>query len=159
MVELCKISELFTIKYGNSFELVNLEQCSSKEDDAIPFISRTEKNNGVSAYIEPVSEAEPNAKHALTVAVGGSVLATFYQSKPFYTGFHVLLLYPKREMSKIEMLFYAYCIRLNKYKYSYGRQANKTLKDILIPKTMPLVFNDTIKNTIEVVNEIIAANF
>jgi Type I restriction modification DNA specificity domain len=33
----------------------------------------------------------------------------------------------------VEMLFYAKCITVNKYKYNYGRQANKTLKDILIP--------------------------
>ena len=30
-------------------------------------------------------------------------------------------------------LYYCACIRANKYKYNYGRQANKTLKDIMIP--------------------------
>jgi hypothetical protein len=35
------------------------------------------------------------------------------------------------------MLFYAKYISANKYRYNYGRQANKTLKDILLPEKMP----------------------
>lgn len=31
------------------------------------------------------------------------------------------------------MLYYCTIIEANKYRYSYGRQANKTLKDILVP--------------------------
>lgn len=134
---LCKISDLFTIKYGNSLELVNLFQCENTDTNAVPFVSRTEKNNGVSAFVEPLLEVQPNAAHTLSVAVGGSVLSTFYQPEPFYTGFHILVLHPNKTYSKIEMLFYAYCIQMNKYKYNYGRQANKTLKDIVIPETMP----------------------
>jgi hypothetical protein len=133
MNKLVKISDLFHIKYGNSLELINLDQCKSTEKKSIPFVSRTEKNNGVSAFIYKIFNVEPNPAHTLTVAVGGSVLSTFYQPLPFYTGFHILVLLPKREMSLIEMLYYAKCISSNKYKYNYGRQANKTLKDILIP--------------------------
>jgi len=32
------------------------------------------------------------------------------------------------------------CIRRNKYKYNYGRQANKTLKDVLVPQSIPQEF-------------------
>lgn len=35
------------------------------------------------------------------------------------------------------LLFYAYVIRKNKYRYNYGRQANKTLKAIVIPEFIP----------------------
>lgn len=31
------------------------------------------------------------------------------------------------------MLYYCTVIEANKYRYSYGRQANKTLKDISVP--------------------------
>ena len=41
---------------------------------------------------------------------------------------------PKQELSEEQMLYYAFAIESNKYKYNYGRQANRTLKDILIPK-------------------------
>ena len=109
-MKLVKISDLFDIHYGNSFELINLEECKKDNINAVNFVSRTGKNNGI--------------------------LATFYQSQPYYTGFHVLVLHPKKIYSELEMIFYCYCIRKNKYRYNYGRQANKTLKDILIPEEM-----------------------
>ena len=137
MNNLVKVSDLFTIKYGNSLELINLVQCKSTDKNSVPFVSRTENNNGVSAYVEMELDVDKNSAHTLTVAVGGSVLSTFYQPLPFYTGFHVLVLEPKKEMSAVEMLFYAKCISANKYKYNYGRQANKTLKNILIPSQIP----------------------
>ncbi len=137
MNNLVKISNIFNLNYGNSLELINLEKCSSTDYNSIPFVSRSEKNNGISAFVYEMIDIETNPKHTLTVALGGSVLSTFYQPLPFYTGFHVLVLSPKKKMSVEEMLFYAKCISSNKYKYSYGRQANKTLKDLLIPKNTP----------------------
>lgn len=138
MSKLVKISDLFNVNYGNSLELINLEQCKSTDLHSIPFISRTEKNNGVSAFVYKMIDIDSNPAHTLSVAVGGSVLSTFYQPMPYYTGFHVLILQPKKEMNATEMIYYAKCISSNKYKYNYGRQANKTLKDILIPERPPL---------------------
>jgi hypothetical protein len=132
--ELVKVSDLFDIKYGNSLELINLEQCEISDLGATPFVSRTEKNNGISAFVYKNFDIEPNPAHTLSVAVGGSVLSTFYQPLPYYTGFHILILCPKKQMNTMEMLFYARLISSNKYKYSFGRQANRTLKDILIPR-------------------------
>ena len=137
MNNLVKISELFTIKYGNSLELINLVQCKSTDKKSVPFVSRTENNNGVSAYVETELDVEPNPAHTLSVAGGGSVLSTFYQSFPYYSGRDLYVLVPKAKMNVIEMLFYAKCISANKYKYNYGRQANKTLKNILIPSQIP----------------------
>lgn len=140
MNDLVKISDLFHIRYGVNFELINLTQCKSTGYNAIPFVSRTEKNNGVSAFVEKRIDIEPNPAHTLSVAVSGSVLSTFYQPKPYYSSFHIFVLVPQKKMSVVEMLFYAKCISINKYKYSYGRQANKTLKDILIPNKIPTDF-------------------
>ena len=137
MEKLVKVSDIFNIQYGVTFELFNLTQCKSTHYNAIPFVSRTEKNNGVSAFVEKLLDVEPNPAHTLSVAVGGSVLSTFYQPKPYYSGFHIFVLVPKIKLSIIEMLFFAKCISANKYKYNYGRQANRTLKDILIPSKAP----------------------
>jgi hypothetical protein len=141
IMELISLYKLFDIKYGNSFELINLEQCDKIEKDAINFVSRTEKNNGISAFVKRLNEIEPNKANTITVAVSGSVLSTFLQSQPYYTGFHIMVLSPITEMTQLELLFYAMCIRVNKYKYNYGRQANKTLKDILVPKKIPIAFS------------------
>lgn len=48
-----------------------------------------------------------------------------------------MVLEPKKEMSFNEKLFYCMCIQKNAYRYSYGRQANKTLRDIVIPENVP----------------------
>lgn len=124
-----RLDELFEIKNSQSLELINCEE----EDNGINFISRTSVNNGTSAKIKKLDNVEPMPENALTVALGGSVLSTFYQDKPFYTAFHIACLYPKNKLNKQQMLYYAYVIEANKYKYSYGRQANRTLKDLLLP--------------------------
>lgn len=140
-MKLVKISDLFEIKNGNGFELINMEEVKSDEPYSCNFVSRTEKNNGISARVE-LNTTKPFSANTITVAVGGSVLSTFVQSEPYYTGFHVQILIPKKEYSDIEMQYYAYCIKQNKYRYNYGRQANKTLKDILIPEKIPEDWDD-----------------
>ncbi len=136
-MKLVKISDLFEIKNGNGFELINMDEVQDNSTRHCNFISRTEKNNGISARVE-LRDVEPFPANTITVAVGGSVLSTFVQTEPYYTGFHIQILIPKNKYSDIEMQFYAFCIRKNKYRYNYGRQANKTLKDILIPENIPL---------------------
>jgi hypothetical protein len=71
--------------------------------------------------------------NVITVALGGSVLSSFYQDEPFYTSFHIACLYPKQNLTKEQMIYYACIIEQNKYRYNFGRQANKTLKSILVP--------------------------
>ncbi len=125
----CKVSELFDIQYGNSLELVYLD----KQEDGINFVSRTAKRNGVSAKVARLPFLPPFPAGLITVAAGGSVLETFLQISPFYTGFHVMVLTPLVKMSNAVKLYYCQCIRQNQYKYSYGRQANSTLAELQIP--------------------------
>ncbi len=128
MVEL---QDLFDIYYGNSLDLNKLEL----SDDGINFVSRTSKNNGVSAVVEEVQGMTKMPKGAITVSLGGSVLEAFLQPEDFYTGYHIYCLETKDgiELSDSEKLFYCSCIRANKYKYSYGRQANRTLRSLKVP--------------------------
>ena len=139
-----RLDEMFDVVYGVNLELVNLTQCRSTDVGAVPFVSRSENNNGVSAFVEREFEIEPNPAHTLSVAGGGSVLSTFYQPFPYYSGRDLYILIPKRKKNIVEMIFYAQCIRANKFKYSYGRQANKTLRDIMIPDAMPKRLMETL---------------
>lgn len=124
-----RLEDLFEVNYGHSLELNRLKI----SEDGVNFVSRTAKNNGVSAKVERVPYAEPTEIGVITVAFGGSVLETFLQPEPFYSGYHIGLLRPKTEMLDSVKLFYCACIRANKYRYNYGRQANRTIKDIFIP--------------------------
>lgn len=73
---------------------------------------------------------EPQPKNTITVAGGGSVLATFLQPQPFYSGRDLYLLYPKEDISIHAKLFLVTVIKANKYRYNYGRQANVTLPSL-----------------------------
>jgi len=148
-MKLTKLSNLFEIRYGTSEELVNMNEFSHRENSSICFVSRTENNNGVSAFVEKKSDLVPIAANTLSVAVGGSVLSTFLQPYEYYTGFHVLILSPKVQMSERELIYYSICLKKNKYKYNYGRQANKTLKDILVPETVPEKFKNLEVNKLD----------
>ena len=48
-----------------------------------------------------------------------------------------MVLKPNKEMSIQDKLYYCMCIQANAYRYNYGRQANKTLKDLELPDTVP----------------------
>lgn len=129
-----KVKDLFTLHQGNGFELMNMEM---SEVSNINFVSRTAQNNGVVAQVAADNKIEPFPAGYVTVALGGSVLSAFVQNNPFYTAFHIMVLKPIKLMTLQEKLYYCMCITANAYRYSYGRQANKTLKDIELPDTIP----------------------
>ena len=127
------LSDLFEIRNGNSLALNKLERVEMK-DGGIPFISRIMRNNGISAYVAFVDGEETNAAGELSCALSGNgVLSTFLQERPFYTGYHVACLKPKINLNKQQLLFYCACITANRYRFSFGRQANKTLKNLQLP--------------------------
>lgn len=123
------LGDIFDVQLGTNLELLRLV----KQADGVNFISRTAKNNGVTAKVALVPGVSPTLGGVLSVAGGGSVLETFVQFEPFYSGRDLFVLRPKTAMGAEELMFYAACIRANKWRYSYGRQANRTLKDLPIP--------------------------
>lgn len=150
-MKLVKISKLFDVEYGHSLELNRL----TKDDSGINFVSRTSKNNGVSAIVEKLKDVEPNEAGTITVSLGGSVLETFLQTKPYYTGYHIYCLTPNIELTIAEKLYYCSCISANKFRYNYGRQANRTLRDLLIPdySEIPNWVNEVDANEFDNANE------
>lgn len=124
-----RLKDIFNLWYGVNLEVVN----STIVEKGIPFISRQSVNNGVVCYVAPIEGVKPNHAHTLSIAVSGSVLSTFYHDYEYYSGRDVYIAEPKEPMTKEEMLYYAYVIEQNKYRYNYGRGANRTFKDILVP--------------------------
>lgn len=130
-----KINEIFEVKYGINMELNACTIADDDDDDAVNFVARTESNNGVSAKVKPVDGKDPQPAGIITCAGGGSVLSTFLQEEPFYSGRDLYLLIPLQPMSKLAKLFCITVIKANKYRYSYGRQANVTLPflELMLP--------------------------
>lgn len=129
-----KINDLFTLDYGHSLELNRLEQSTSA--DAINFVGRAARNNGVTARVKPIQSLSPSPAGAITVALNGQGGAgvAFLQPFPFYSGFHVMVLCPKQPMTEQEKLWWVMCITANRFRFGFGRQANRTLKDLSLPE-------------------------
>jgi hypothetical protein len=105
-----------------------------REHGGVAFVSRKMGDNGISAYVASVTGVKPAPAGELTCALSGNgVLSTFLQDTPYYTGFHIARLKPRISMTRAQLLYYCVCIAANRYRFSYGRQANRTLKSILIP--------------------------
>lgn len=127
-----QIDDLFDVVYGVNLELNTCIETTKEDPDSVNFVSRSKDNNGVTAYIKPIEGLEPQDAGIITVAGGGSsVLSTFVQNEPFYSGRDLYLLIPKSEykkdMSMEVKLYICAVIMKNKYRYSFGRQANRTL--------------------------------
>ncbi len=127
-----KVSDLFNVKYGVNLELNACIESDKIEIDSVNFVARTAENNGVSARVMTIDGVEQQKKGLISVASGGSVLSTFLQNEPFYSGRDLYTLDSKDNISDEAKMFIITIIEQNKYKYSYGRQANKTLPDLLL---------------------------
>lgn len=74
----------------------------------------------------------------------------FLQTEPFYSGRDLFYLKPMTDLTLEQKLFYCMCIRANKFRFNYGRQANKTLRSLLVPQLSDvpawtrIVFNEVV---------------
>ena len=127
------LNQIFDIRYGHSLELNRLTK--AKPGEGVAFVSRKMGDNGISAVVEPVLGVDPAPAGDLSCALGGNgVLTTHLQEQPFYVGRDVTLLRPKTELRRSQILFYCLCVKANRFRYSYGRQANRTVGGLLVPK-------------------------
>lgn len=140
-MKLVTLDTLFYIDHGSDLELNKLNKVS----DGINYVSRTQKNNGVSAQVEVIPNKRPIPPNTISVTLGGSVLEAFLQKQEYYTSYHISILTAIEDMSDNEKLFYCMCIRENKFRYNFGRQANKTIEKLKVPSrdSIPKYVYDT----------------
>ncbi|MFJ2535749.1 restriction endonuclease subunit S [Microbacterium maritypicum] len=133
--QLVPISDFFEIDGGHALTLSRLTPAIAP--DGVNFVSRKTKDNGIAGRVMIPEGVVPAKAGTLSVALGATPLATFFHGEPYLTGFHVAVLTPKKEMSVGELLWWKLAIEANKYRYSYGRQANRTLSALLVPAAPP----------------------
>lgn len=131
-MKLVPLSELFEVVYGHQLDLNKMQRTS--DPDGVAFVNRTARHNGVVATVKRIDAVAPSPAGVLTIALGGSVLSTFLQIKPFYTGQNVAVATPRQPMSSAQLLYYAAAIKANAFRYSTcGREANRTFRSIMVP--------------------------
>jgi hypothetical protein len=106
------LSELFDIRKGKRLTKANMSAGNR------PFIGAIEKNNGVSAWVQKAL----HASNTITVNYNGSVAEAFYQPIPFWCSDDVNVLYPKFSLTPERALFICTVVRLERYRFSYGRK-------------------------------------
>lgn len=78
-MSLVPLSDIFDVVYGTNLELNAMEL----DEQGINFVSRTARNNGVSAKVRQFEDVEPIEAGVLTVAGGGLWLRLFYRLSHF----------------------------------------------------------------------------
>ena len=128
-----KLFRLFNIEYPP--QLIFSEQ--KKDSNGINFVSSSGKNNGVVSRVKQDKKNKLFKKGSITVPLKGSVLIAFIQPENFYIAHQIAVLTPIKEMTLSKKAYYCLCIRHNAFKYSFGRQADKTLREIELPARIP----------------------
>ena len=126
-----ELQEIFDIQYGNKLDLNKLDL----DPHGVLFVSRTSRNNGVSARVKELPGVKMMPAGSISVSLGGTkLLSSFVQDRPFYTAQNVAVLTPKISLTIQEKLYVCLCIERNRFKYSaFGREANRTIKTLKIP--------------------------
>jgi hypothetical protein len=109
-----KIDDLFDIKKGQRLTKAQMVHGTT------PFIGAIDNNNGLTAFIDrkPI-----HAGNTITVIYNGNgVGEAFYQDKPFWCSDDVNVLYPKFILTPAIALFLTAIIRLERYRFNYGRK-------------------------------------
>lgn len=131
-MKLVALKDIFDIKHGTKLDF---NKTIITNNNGINFVSRTSQRLGVIDKIEYIDGLTPLSAGLITISLGGSyLLSAFVQQEPFYTGQNIKILDPKITMDFKTKVFYCMCIAKNRFKYtSHGREANRTLDEILVP--------------------------
>jgi hypothetical protein len=105
--------KLFEIKKGKRLTKEDFMQGKT------PFIGAIDANNGYRDFIE---QAPIHKANTITINYNGSVAEAFYQPKDFWASDDVNVLYPKFELNPYVALFITTVVRLEKFRFNYGRK-------------------------------------
>ncbi|WP_330465146.1 restriction endonuclease subunit S [Micromonospora zamorensis] len=133
-----RLDALFHSKRGHDLDRNSLEDAEAPA--GVNYVSRVGRNNGVSGRVLLPSGFSPEPAGALTVALGSRnfAMATFVQPEPFATGQNIQILTPRNpDMPLVERLWWASCITANRFRFGFGRYANRTLDSLELPDSLP----------------------
>lgn len=162
------LTNYFNIVSSKQIDKMRLDIADINDVDALPFLSRSERDNGISDYCYPI-EDKINEGGVITIALDGSTGATFYQYHRFLSGQNIWILSPKPDkIARFDMkvaLFMVASIRKAVSHYTYNLSLTKArLSNIQVffplceDKSLDIAFiEDKMKQIkhIELLNEIL----
>lgn len=116
---------------GSLFEVKKGKRLTSEQqtDGSTPYIGAIDSNNGVANHIGQTPIHEGNT---ISLSYNGSIAEAFYQPEPFWATDDVNVLYMRPEVGVLTPavgLFLCTILRLEKYRYSYGRKWTKEVME------------------------------
>lgn len=124
------ITDLFKIEIAKSYNLNQLNEI----ENGVNYVSRTKKNNGVSALVEKLEDMKMYPKGTITVPlVGNSTMMASLQLKEYCCSQNIAVLTPLVDMSDAEKMFYSVFIQKQKDNFSYGRNGHSRISELDIP--------------------------
>ena len=123
------------IRFGNLFEEKEIYKAKaySKEEleiarfpsnNTISYVTRTEPNNSVEAFV--VNENLEHIEPGNALVVGDTTATVSYQKYPFVAGDHIVVIRPKW-LNEYNGLFFETILNKERFRYSYGRAFVKDL--------------------------------
>ena len=107
------LGDLFSISKGKRLTKANMTE------GLTPYIGASDSHNGVTARI---GQEAIHKGGTISVSYNGSVAEAFYQPNPFWATDDVNVLNPNFDMSAEIAIFLCTIIRLEKYRYNFGRK-------------------------------------
>ena len=99
------------------------------DNPSVNFVSRTEKNNGVSDIVDRIKGVEPFDAGNMTIALGGSIGKCFIQTEPFYTGQNMAVLYTKDLSTETKLFLSNIIMKESEIRFcAFGRELNRHIK-------------------------------
>lgn len=109
------IDEMYKAKAHAKVELTILNEI---QEDFVPFVTRTEVNNGVDCYV--LKNDLQNIEEGNAIVVGDTTSTISYQAQPFGTGDHIIVIRAKW-LNIYTGLFIVALLQKERFRYSYGR--------------------------------------
>ena len=114
------VEKLFDQIYKSvSYDDAELENVSSFEKDFLPYITRTDFNNGCKSFVQKTNSLAIEQGNA--IIIGDTTSTCFYQYSDFITGEHIVILRNDAWMNRETGLFVQTVLKKEKFRYSYGR--------------------------------------
>lgn len=132
------IEELFEISYPKSLVF----STTTPKKDGINFVSSKATDNGVVGKVEKMVGVKIYPAGCITVPLKGSVLEPSIQEAPCYVAHQIAVLTPKKPMSLLSKIYICTLIKANRYRFNYGRQADKTLPSIEL--SLPITSKESV---------------
>lgn len=114
-----KISDIFNVEKSKNY---TIEQVMEMEGNDIPYITRTDNNNGVKVFVD--RKQIHKLEKGNCIIIGGEGATVFYQPQDFISGNNITKIYNKN-LNENNALFIVSILKLEKYRYSYSRAFNK----------------------------------